>query len=104
MESAMKRNTIKIRFTTSRPQSGTHKRPNTMVAIALASLSLMGANCAWADIAPISKCPNTAYVTNSYADTVSVISTTTNKVIATIPVGDAPVNPTFTPDGKQVYV
>jgi len=50
------------------------------------------------------ECTGKAYVTNSYADTVSVVDTTTDKVIATIPVDKAPVNPTFTPDGKQVYV
>ena len=64
-----------------------------------------------------------AYVSNSYSDTVSVIDTTTNTVIATIGFDDAPrrptasadnagtvdlahglVNPTVTPDGQNVYV
>jgi YVTN family beta-propeller protein len=62
-------------------------------------------------------------VSNSYGDTVSVIDTATNDVIATIDFGDAPskptatadlqaqvdvrhglVNPTVAPDGQQVYV
>ena len=64
-----------------------------------------------------------AYVSNSYSDTVSVIDTTTNEVIATVGFGDAPpkptasadnsarvdlshgpVNPTVTPDRRYVYV
>jgi YVTN family beta-propeller protein len=64
-----------------------------------------------------------AYVSNSYSDTVSVIDTTTNAVVATIGFDDAPrrptasadnagtvdlahglVNPTLTPDGEHVYV
>ena len=64
-----------------------------------------------------------AYVSNSYSDTVSVIDTTTNAVIATIGFDDAPrrptasadnagtvdlahglVNPTVAPDGQHVYV
>jgi YVTN family beta-propeller protein len=64
-----------------------------------------------------------AYVSNSYADTVSVIDTGTNDVVATVEFGDAPakqtvtadlegttgvahglVNPTVAPDGKHVYV
>jgi YVTN family beta-propeller protein len=64
-----------------------------------------------------------AYVSNSYGDTVSVIDTATNEVIATIDFGDAPskptatadlqgqvdvrhglVNPTVAPDGQHVYV
>jgi YVTN family beta-propeller protein len=64
-----------------------------------------------------------AYVSNSYGDTVSVIDTTTDDVIATVEFGDAPakptvtadlegradvrhglVNPTVAPDGRHVYV
>lgn len=50
------------------------------------------------------RCPPLAYVSNSGADTVSVIDTNTHKVVATIPTDKAPVNPTFTPDRTQVYV
>jgi YVTN family beta-propeller protein len=49
-------------------------------------------------------CTPYAYVSNSGSDSVSVIDTTTNKVVATIPTGKAPVNPTFTPDRQHVYV
>jgi YVTN family beta-propeller protein len=49
-------------------------------------------------------CTLNAYVSNSGSDSVSVIDTTSNKVIATIPTGKAPVNPTFAPDRQHVYV
>jgi YVTN family beta-propeller protein len=64
-----------------------------------------------------------AYVSNSYGDTVSVIDTAIDEVLATIEFGDAPakptvtadlegradvrhglVNPTVAPDGRHVYV
>ncbi|MFD1275997.1 YncE family protein [Streptomyces kaempferi] len=45
-----------------------------------------------------------AYVTNSNADTVSVIKTATNTVVATIPVGDAPREVAVSPDGTRAYV
>jgi len=40
-----------------------------------------------------------AYVTNLSSNTVSVIATATNTVIATIPVGVFPVNVAITPNG-----
>ncbi len=39
-----------------------------------------------------------------YTDTVSVINTTTNTVIATIPVGVGPELVAITPDGTRAYV
>ncbi len=50
--------------------------------------------------------PNGAfvYVANQEDDTVSVISTATNTVVATINVGDAPLQPVVTPNGAFVYV
>ena len=45
-----------------------------------------------------------AYVVNQGTDDVSVIDTSTNMVIATIPVGDGPVRVVFTPDGSKAYV
>src|SRR5438045_8576841 len=45
-----------------------------------------------------------AYVANLCANTVSVIDTDTNAVIATIPVGPAPFLMAATPDGTRVYV
>jgi YVTN family beta-propeller protein len=53
---------------------------------------------------PRPDCTLNAYVSNSGSDSVSVIDTTSNQVVATIPTGKAPVNPTFTPDRRHVYV
>ena len=39
-----------------------------------------------------------------HSSTVSVIATATNTVIATIPVGVAPIGVAVTPDGSKVYV
>ena len=44
------------------------------------------------------------YVTDLNLGTVSVIATTSNTVIATIPVGSRPVGVAITPDGAKVYV
>src|SRR6516165_12158601 len=45
-----------------------------------------------------------AYITNNNDNTVSVIDTATDKVIATISVGSLPLGVTVTPDGGNVYV
>ena len=45
-----------------------------------------------------------AYVTNSCGNSVSVIDTDTNTIVATIPVGINPLGVTITPDGTRVYV
>jgi len=45
-----------------------------------------------------------AYVVNNLSDDVSVIDTSTNTVIVTIPVGDGPQRVAFTPDGSRAYV
>jgi YVTN family beta-propeller protein len=45
-----------------------------------------------------------AYITNFGDNTVSVIDTATDTVIATIPVGDRPYGVAVTPDGSKVYV
>ena len=45
-----------------------------------------------------------AYVTNDASDTVLVIATASNTVIATIPVGDYSRGVAVTPDGRKVYV
>jgi YVTN family beta-propeller protein len=46
------------------------------------------------------------YVTNESTPTgtVAVIKAATNKVVATIPVGEEPTGVAFTPDGKRAYV
>lgn len=45
-----------------------------------------------------------AYITNLRADTVSVVQTATNAIVATIPVGDSPTAVAVAPDGRHVYV
>jgi len=45
-----------------------------------------------------------AYVTNNADNSVSVIDTTSNTVIATIPVGNSPSGIAAAPDGSHVYV
>src|ERR1700751_4984019 len=45
-----------------------------------------------------------AYITNYGSNTVSVIATASNTVIATIPVGGAPYGVAVNPDGGRVYV
>jgi len=45
-----------------------------------------------------------AYATNEGNNTVSVIATTNNAVVATIPVGAFPTGVAITPDGTHAYV
>jgi YVTN family beta-propeller protein len=45
-----------------------------------------------------------AYIANGNSNTVSVIDTATNKVVATVAVGSVPDGIAVTPDGKHVYV
>ena len=45
-----------------------------------------------------------AYITNSGDDTISVINTALDKVIAIVDVGDSPYGVAVTPDGTKVYV
>ena len=45
-----------------------------------------------------------AYVTLQFSDSVSVINTLSNTVMATIPVGNEPIYPAITPDGTRVYL
>jgi YVTN family beta-propeller protein len=44
------------------------------------------------------------YVTNEVSSNVSVISSATNTVISTIPVGTGPIGLAVMPDGSKVYV
>jgi YVTN family beta-propeller protein len=53
---------------------------------------------------PTAVCGNLAYVTNSYSNTLSVIDLKENRLIANLPTGNAPVNPTFTRDWSKLYV
>src|SRR5215470_7040931 len=55
-------------------------------------------------LAPASSRAQNAYITNASSATVSVIDTTMDAVIATIPVGLAPEGVAVSPDGRKVYV
>jgi YVTN family beta-propeller protein len=44
------------------------------------------------------------YVTNIAGNTVSVIDTATDTIVATVPVGDRPFGVAVTPNGAFVYV
>jgi YVTN family beta-propeller protein len=55
-------------------------------------------------LAPASTRAQNAYITNQFVNTVSVIDTTTDTVIATIPVGLNPVGVAVNTDGSKVYI
>ena len=48
--------------------------------------------------------PLYAYVTNGMSNNVSVIDTSTNKVVTSVPVGSGPDGIAITPDGSYAYV
>src|SRR5256885_2255641 len=70
------------------------------LSIVLFLLLLMGAGLDTAT----AQAQTRAYVTNIISNTVSVIDTATNTVVATIPVGLAPLGVAITPDGTRAYV
>src|SRR5260370_41525163 len=55
-------------------------------------------------LGPASARAQNAYITNQVSNTVSVIDTAIDMVIATIPVGLAPVGVAVSPDGTKVYI
>src|SRR5260370_42636550 len=65
------------------------------LALALTLACLLG---------PASARAQNAYITNQVSNTVSVIDTAIDMVIATIPVGLAPVGVAVSPDGTKVYI
>jgi YVTN family beta-propeller protein len=52
----------------------------------------------------VNQAASIAYVTNFGSNSISVISTSTNAVVATIPVPSAPLGIALTPNGKTAYV
>ena len=52
---------------------------------------------------PQAVCGHRAYVTNSYSNTLSVIDLAEMKLVASLPTGKAPVNPTFNRDWTKLY-
>src|SRR5258706_4787745 len=65
------------------------------LALALTLACLLG---------PASTRAQNAYITNQSSNTVSVMDTGTDTVIATIPVGVTPFGVAVSPDGSKVYV
>jgi YVTN family beta-propeller protein len=79
--------------------NGTRTAPARSVAALWAMLAMgLGLLASPAEAAPF------AYVGNNHTNTVSVIDTASNTVVATVPVGNFPIGVAVTPDGKLVYV
>ena len=66
--------------------------------VLLGAVVLLGLGIAPAQAAPF------AYITNNGSNNVSVIDTSTNTVIATVPVGSLPFGVAVHPAGTRVYV
>ena len=67
-------------------------------------ITLLLVFCGLSGVANTAHAQVRAYVTNTDCDTVAVIDTVTNTVVATIPVGDGPFGVAITPDGTRAYV
>lgn len=63
-----------------------------------------GANPVTATVTATSQSGGYAYIANSSSSSVSVIDLATNKVTATIPVGQSPIGVAIGPDGNRVYI
>ena len=74
------------------------------IVVALSGLGVLFATSAAPGAAAAGGCAGKAYVTNEQAGTVSVITTATGAVSATITVGKGPAGVAITPDGKHAYV
>lgn len=74
----------------------------TSVFVALAVAMLLGLSEARAQVSTVVY--SLVYVTNSGSNTVSVIDTTLNSIVATINVGPAPAGIVFNPTGTRAYV
>ena len=55
-------------------------------------------------LGPASTRAQNAYITNRNSSTVSVLDTTTDAVIATVPVGLGPFGVAVSPDGSKAYI
>src|SRR5260370_29812046 len=71
------------------------RMPGLLAVAAVAIAGLIGSAQALAQ---------NAYITNTPANTVSVVDTSTNTVIATIPVGNTPYAVAVRPDGSRAYI
>ena len=105
-QSLMKRVNNQGSFTTTcKPSDGTsyqllHRTIWQHLSIVLFLLLSMGIGLGTAT----AQAQTRAYVTNNGSNTVSVIDTATNTVVATIPVGFRPFGVAITPDGTRAYV
>ena len=106
-QSLMKRVNSQSSFTTTCKPSDTgtfyqllHRTIGQHLSMVLFLLLSMGVGLGTAT----SQAQTRAYVTNQLDNTVSVIDTATNTVLATIPVGAVPVGVAITPDGTRAYV
>ncbi|NJC67672.1 hypothetical protein HC028_24665, partial [Planosporangium flavigriseum] len=70
----------------------------TLPALAALTVVIVGSPAKAASPDPVT------YVANTATDTVSAIDTVSNKVVGTVPVGDAPTSVAVTPNGAQAYV
>jgi YVTN family beta-propeller protein len=82
-------------FSTTHRAAFDKRLPAWMFAAVLVTAALFGAS---AQAAPF------AYVADQAANTVSVIDTGTNTLIATVPVGSEPAGVAITPNGAFAYV
>ena len=55
-------------------------------------------------VTPVSGSPGYAYIANQGANTVSVVNTATNVIVATVAVGTNPLGVSVSPDGSRVYI
>ena len=80
--------------------------PVRRAGVAVAALTLLASTLALAVGASSAAAvvATRAYVTNSFHDTVSVVDTATNTVVATVAVGDNPTGVAVSPHGSRVYV
>jgi YVTN family beta-propeller protein len=53
---------------------------------------------------PVAVCGHFGYVVNSYSATASVIDLSKNAFVKNLPLGEKPINPTFTRDWSKLYV
>ncbi len=53
---------------------------------------------------PVAACGHLGYVVNSYSATASVIDLSKNAFVKNLPLGEKPINPTFTRDWTKLYV
>jgi YVTN family beta-propeller protein len=87
------------------------KRSGTSFGTARLAANVAGALALLAGAGPVQAatpraphCAGTAYTANTGDNTLSVIDMSTDRVIATIPVGKGPAIPIFTRDGRRAYV